>query len=80
MIEANKEIIELLRESGQIILTGAPGTGKTYKTAELALIMCDAPEDCFYDRDTSMAEYHRLVDARRIFSRPSINQWIMRIL
>lgn len=67
MIEANKEIIELLRESGQIILTGAPGTGKTYKTAELALIMCDAPEDCFYDRDTSMAEYHRLVDARRIF-------------
>lgn len=67
MIEANKEMIDLLRESGQIILTGAPGTGKTYKTAELALIICNAPEDSFYDREATMAEYHRLIDAKRIF-------------
>lgn len=67
MIEANKEIIELLRESGQIILTGAPGTGKTYKTAELALIICNAPEDSFYDREATMTEYHRLIEAKRIF-------------
>lgn len=67
MIDTNKEIIELLRESGQIILTGAPGTGKTYKTAELALTMCNAPEDCFCNRDATMAEYHKMLKDKRIF-------------
>lgn len=35
-----ERIIELLKEQGQIILQGAPGTGKTYATVELAVALC----------------------------------------
>lgn len=66
-METNKEIIEILKDSGQIILTGAPGTGKTYKTAELALILCDSPEDTFRNRECIMREYNSLVMMERVF-------------
>lgn len=36
-----KEIKQLLDNSGQVILQGAPGCGKTYITTELAVYLCD---------------------------------------
>lgn len=36
-----KDIEAVLRNSGQVILQGAPGCGKTYITTELAVYLCD---------------------------------------
>lgn len=57
-------IVELLEAKKQIILQGAPGTGKTYKTAEIAVAMCDgsAPSD----REKLMARYKELCQEGRI--------------
>ncbi len=40
-IEKMQKVVELLKLKKNIILQGAPGTGKTYTTAELALSICD---------------------------------------
>lgn len=37
--EQRKEIVSLLKENHNIILTGAPGTGKTYRAKEIAVEM-----------------------------------------
>ena len=39
--EVTKRAAKLLENSGQIILQGAPGCGKTYITTELAVYLCD---------------------------------------
>jgi 5-methylcytosine-specific restriction endonuclease McrBC GTP-binding regulatory subunit McrB len=39
--DLSKQAYELLRHSGQIILQGAPGCGKTYITTELSVLACD---------------------------------------
>lgn len=39
--EETKRAVQLLENSGQIILQGAPGCGKTYITTELAVYLCD---------------------------------------
>lgn len=55
---------ELLLTKKNIILQGAPGTGKTYNTAELALSICDgvAPSN----HKDIMTRYDELVKQRRI--------------
>ena len=64
----SKELIEyteLLKNKLNVILQGAPGTGKTYTTASLALSICD--EDINYnDRDAVMKRYKELRDEGRI--------------
>ena len=39
-----KEYIELLKETHNLVLTGAPGTGKTYMAQEIAIAMDAVPE------------------------------------
>ena len=39
--EETKRAAQLLENSGQIVLQGAPGCGKTYITTELAVYLCD---------------------------------------
>lgn len=53
-------IRNLLLSKKQIILQGAPGTGKTYKTAELAVAICNPTFSRFGDRNAIMEEYNRL--------------------
>lgn len=54
------EEIEILRQKKQIILQGAPGTGKTYKTAAIAVGMCNPSFSNFEDHQKVMEEYERL--------------------
>ncbi|MDY6438988.1 MAG: AAA family ATPase [Prevotella sp.] len=58
--------IEILRQKKQIILQGAPGTGKTYKTASIAVGMCNPTFIYFEDHKKVMAEYERLQNEGQI--------------
>ena len=58
--------ITLLKQKKQIILQGAPGTGKTYKTAELAVALCDDVDTTPMDRKDIIERYHELYDEGRI--------------
>lgn len=59
--------IQLVLESKkQIILQGAPGTGKTYKTAELAVAICDDSFTDFSNRSAVMGRYNELKTEGRI--------------
>lgn len=58
--------ITLLKQKKQIILQGAPGTGKTYKTAELAVALCDDVDTTSMDRKDIIERYHELYDEGRI--------------
>ena len=58
--------ITLLKQEKQIILQGAPGTGKTYKTAELAVALCDDVDTTSMDRKDIIERYHELYDEGRI--------------
>lgn len=58
--------IKLLKQKKQIILQGAPGTGKTYKTAELAVALCDDVDTTSMDRKNIIERYHELYDEGRI--------------
>ena len=63
--DTNKELIDLLENKKNIILQGAPGTGKTYNTAALALSMIgklpvrDADEDDKSFHKKVMDEYEK---------------------
>jgi len=52
-------IRQLLLSKKQIILQGAPGTGKTYKTVELAVAICNPTFSKFGNREALMEEYNR---------------------
>ena len=54
------EEIEILKQKKQIILQGAPGTGKTYKTASIAVGICNPSFSDFADHQKVMDEYERL--------------------
>ena len=58
--------IEILRQKKQIILQGAPGTGKTYKTAAIAVGMCTPTFSDFEDHKKVMEEYERLQNEGQI--------------
>ena len=60
------EEIELLKQKKQIILQGAPGTGKTYKTAAIAVGMCNPTFTDFKDHEKVMEEYERLREKGQI--------------
>ena len=60
------EEIEILRQKKQIILQGAPGTGKTYKTAAIAVGMCNPAFSDFEDHQKVMEEYERLQNEGQI--------------
>lgn len=68
MSTKSKELIEyteLLRNKLNVILQGAPGTGKTYTTASLALSICGEELD-YNDRDAVMEKYKELREEGRI--------------
>ncbi|TXJ60794.1 AAA family ATPase [Brachyspira aalborgi] len=57
--------IELLKTNKNIILTGAPGTGKTYSSSEIAVKLID--ENVPSDRAELMKRYKELVNKEQIF-------------
>ena len=54
------ECVSLLKEKKNIILQGAPGTGKTYTTASLAVALCNPSFTGLEDHIKVMDEYERL--------------------
>ena len=58
--------IEILRQKKQIILQGAPGTGKTYKTASIAVGICNPAFTDFANHQKVMEEYERLLNEGQI--------------
>ena len=56
--DTNKELIDLLENKRNIILQGAPGTGKTYNTAALALSIIE-PSISISDHKAVMEEYKK---------------------
>lgn len=60
-----QKIVELLKSKKNIILQGAPGTGKTYTTAEIALSLCGEEID-FTNHAAVMKKYQEYVDGGRI--------------
>ena len=61
-IDKNMEkFINLLKSNKNLILTGAPGTGKTYKTAEIALQIIGKTDIDFSDRKAVMEAYKQAV-------------------
>lgn len=62
------DIVYALRSKKNIILQGAPGTGKTYAIPEVVTRLCGEPAD-YTDREEVMAAYKRLsADGRVVFT------------
>lgn len=57
----SNEIAELLEIKKNIILQGAPGTGKTYTTAEVALTILGKDISQYKDHDELMKDYDNLI-------------------
>lgn len=57
--------VYVIKQKKQIILQGAPGTGKTYSSAEIAVKLID--ENAPSDRAELMKRYKELVDKEQIF-------------
>ncbi|MBR2202360.1 MAG: AAA family ATPase [Bacteroidales bacterium] len=55
-----KKYKDLLENKKNIILQGAPGVGKTYKTAALALSICGVKDDIFNDHKKIMEHYNKM--------------------
>ena len=60
------EELEILKQKKQIILQGAPGTGKTYKTASIAVGMCNPTFSDYENHKKVMDEYDRFQKAGQI--------------
>lgn len=58
--------LDILTQKKQIVLQGAPGTGKTYKTAEIAVAVCDGAASVPSNRKDLMERYKQLVSEKRI--------------
>lgn len=62
-----ESIVETWRKRKNIVLYGAPGTGKTYDVPELAVRLCDPAFDADNEsRETLMKRYHQLKRENRI--------------
>ena len=57
---------QILRHKKNLILQGAPGTGKTYNTAALALSICEVTDVDLKDHDAVMQRYKQLQKEGRI--------------
>ncbi len=69
MANLDRPLMKLLTRKKQIVLQGAPGTGKTYSTAEIAVSICNPEFDGQNNRDAVMKEYRRLMaDGRSGFT------------
>lgn len=68
-----------LKSKHNIILQGAPGTGKTYNTAAIALSVLGITDVDLTDHTAVMRKYQDLLDDR-IFLPHSISLWITKIL
>lgn len=66
MANLDRPLMKLLTRKKQIVLQGAPGTGKTYSTAEIAVSICNPEFDGQNNRDAVMKEYRRLMADGRI--------------
>lgn len=66
MANLDRPLMKLLTLKKQIVLQGAPGTGKTYSTAEIAVSICNPEFDGQNNRDAVMKEYRRLMADGRI--------------
>ena len=60
------DITEILRRRKNIILYGAPGTGKTYSIPELAVRLCDGLSSSEHSREDLMKRYDQLKLEKRI--------------
>lgn len=65
-VEYMDELTSLLKKKKNIILQGAPGTGKTYETAELALSVMGDPMAKSENREDLMKRYRELINEKRI--------------
>lgn len=66
MIKILEDIKSLIKLKKNIIIQGAPGTGKTFSTAALSLKILDIPNVDWEDHTSVMKEYDDLVDHGRI--------------
>lgn len=69
LIEKQKgmeSIIKLVQANKNLILTGAPGTGKTYKTAEIAVALIDGSNKLPNKRVDVMNRYKTLINEKQI--------------
>ena len=69
LIEKQKgmeSIINLVQANKNLILTGAPGTGKTYKTAEIAVALIDGLNKLPNKRVDVMNRYKTLINEKQI--------------
>lgn len=57
--------VYVIRQKKQIILQGAPGTGKTYSTSDIAVKLIDRM--VLHDRKKLMKRYKELIDKEQIF-------------
>ncbi|GHT46677.1 hypothetical protein FACS189440_05220 [Bacteroidia bacterium] len=58
--------VKLLEKSKNMILTGAPGVGKTYTTAEIAVAVCDGIDKLPNNRKELMLRYKELVESGQV--------------
>ena len=58
--------VELVLKKKNVILQGAPGTGKTFSTANIAVKICDEGFNELDNRDKVMVQYHNLESQGRI--------------
>lgn len=61
-----QESVALLQSEKNLILQGAPGTGKTYNTAAIAVGLIDGADTDFSDNRQLRQRYHQLVKAGQI--------------
>lgn len=59
-------IVETLSRRKNIVLYGAPGTGKTYSIPEIAVRLCDDSDCSKYTREDLMKRYEQLKHEKRI--------------
>lgn len=73
------DIVKTWRSRKNIVLYGAPGSGKTYEVPELVVRLC-FPDFNANDADRSeiMVRYNQLKQEKELRLRLSINQWTMR--
>lgn len=60
------EIADTLKRRKNVILYGAPGTGKTYSIPELAVRLCDGLKHYEHSREDLMKRYDQLKQEKRI--------------